>query len=899
MLRGPTLRHPDLTAARWLWELLGAEAREGDGRLRCARPDSPLDLLVEAASPPGRRACAWTARRRRTPWRAWRRRSCPALKIEEFAGLAFSWGPDLASVRVEAAAGQPARSPGVSELTAPSGPRPIRSGPLPAHLRETPMLVAVSRGSSCRAAARRAGVLLLLLVLAGGLLAAPAAAAPETTAFPGTVSTVVDRSGDGAVPSLRYRGAQRFDTARLIAEDSFGSPADVLLARADIFPDALAASFLAGHLEAPLLLTESRRLTPDTRASLSRLDPRRVVILGGTDAVAQSVADELAAAGYAVERTGGADRFATARLIATRADTSVGSRDNDGFDGRAAIVARADEFPDALVAGMVSYASHYPLLLTTGTTLHRDARAALDELGIETVIIPGGTAAVSDRTAQQIEAMGITVDRIVGQDRVATSVEFAYFVRDQLGFELRHINMARGDAFPDALTLGPHAGEEGNPIVLTADHRTLGGGGSVAELLAQTCEVHLLHVAGGHLAVSTDLEQLMREEAVDTGAVCDVVFDKGNRGSELIVNPLSSAPRTVEGTVTDNAGEPSVSRADVRWQVFRGDLGLRDGVVELADTGVTTTDSRSRFSFEYAGSNTNAWDYVVACTTNATTPTPGEAPDSCLRGATLGGTTVTATQLLVRDAVPQNVADGLAWSFQIKQWGDEGVTPVQLEKAEFCDFSALLSDEVGNTLTEITEGLQSGEIPLDEVLCEGTGTFGDAPLDFIRLTFDGPVTELVELENDATMTLTAGGDEVEVGADFPNVVFVSTLDALDADAPELPEAAALVVELVDDLAENQVLALVVNPEAVADVPEATSEHVVDLDGITDTRGNPVVVGEPRQITDFPIPDLLSVDQVLGLLDELAGGAADLVDDLVGAIGEEGELGLPDLGLSRD
>ena len=66
---------------------------------------------------------------------------------------------------------------------------------------------------------------LVLLTVLATLLALPlggaALAAVPTSTFPGTIGTVVEHSGDGLAPTFRYRGLQRFDTAQLIAEDTF------------------------------------------------------------------------------------------------------------------------------------------------------------------------------------------------------------------------------------------------------------------------------------------------------------------------------------------------------------------------------------------------------------------------------------------------------------------------------------------------------------------------------------------------------------------------------------------------------------------------------------------------------------------------------------------------------
>jgi catechol 2,3-dioxygenase-like lactoylglutathione lyase family enzyme len=55
-LLGPTLTHPDLAAAARVWRLLGATVDDGDGRLVCRWPASPLDIVVERGERAGPRA---------------------------------------------------------------------------------------------------------------------------------------------------------------------------------------------------------------------------------------------------------------------------------------------------------------------------------------------------------------------------------------------------------------------------------------------------------------------------------------------------------------------------------------------------------------------------------------------------------------------------------------------------------------------------------------------------------------------------------------------------------------------------------------------------------------------------------------------------------------------------
>lgn len=53
-LWGPLLRHPDLDRARSVWTALGAAiTEEPDGALRCAWPDSALDVVIRPGEPAG------------------------------------------------------------------------------------------------------------------------------------------------------------------------------------------------------------------------------------------------------------------------------------------------------------------------------------------------------------------------------------------------------------------------------------------------------------------------------------------------------------------------------------------------------------------------------------------------------------------------------------------------------------------------------------------------------------------------------------------------------------------------------------------------------------------------------------------------------------------------------
>jgi putative cell wall-binding protein len=272
-----------------------------------------------------------------------------------------------------------------------------------------------------------------------------------------------------AITTTRYAGADRYGTAADIATGVFGTSATAILATGLNFPDALAGAYLAGALNAPLLLTDPNTLSPETAAALGTLKTQNVIVLGGSDAVSDAVVTSLeatastASAGgnLTVTRISGATRFDTAAAIdSTPAATTIGSVNGK----KTAILATGDNFPDALFGGPLSYSSHFPLILTDTAALSPQAQTELTGLGIQQVIILGGTAAVSSAVESTVNGLGITtLFRAAGATRDDTAAKLlAWETTNIAGVDKTSVYIARDDSpdgFADALAMGPAAGK--------------------------------------------------------------------------------------------------------------------------------------------------------------------------------------------------------------------------------------------------------------------------------------------------------------------------------------------------------------------------------------------------------------------------------------------------------
>lgn len=200
--------------------------------------------------------------------------------------------------------------------------------------------------------------------------------------------------------------------------------------------------------------------------------------------------------GTTVGRLAGTDRYAT----------SCEAVQDRFAESPVAIIATGRDFPDALCAAGLAGAYKAPVLLTNTNSLPDSVRTQL--LGLETreVYIVGGADVVSESVADALEGMGIDVQRIAGSDRYATSRAVADHLADIGHTEFCYV--ARGDDFPDALSLAPLAAHFAGPVLLT---RTSALPGSILGAL-QDYDYEYAVVAGGEAAVSTSVYNVVAAE---------------------------------------------------------------------------------------------------------------------------------------------------------------------------------------------------------------------------------------------------------------------------------------------------------------------------------------------------------------------------------------------------
>jgi putative cell wall-binding protein len=191
-------------------------------------------------------------------------------------------------------------------------------------------------------------------------------------------------------------GSDRYETAAMVSAGAFPADTDtVFVATGQDFPDALGAVPAAGTTvgKSPVLLVTRDEIPQPVRTELSRLSPRRIVVLGGPAAVSDAVVAQLGDfASDPVTRVAGSDRYGTSVEVSKQFFQVLPPVP-------VAFAVNGNRFPDALSVG--AYASGQgPILLSDRDCIPQGVLTELNRVGSSFVYLIGGTAVLTERVEQ-------------------------------------------------------------------------------------------------------------------------------------------------------------------------------------------------------------------------------------------------------------------------------------------------------------------------------------------------------------------------------------------------------------------------------------------------------------------------------------------------------------------
>jgi ectonucleotide pyrophosphatase/phosphodiesterase family member 5 len=344
-----------------------------------------------------------------------------------------------------------------------------------------------------------------------------------------------------SMPSIsRLAGDDPAGTAALLSRGGFPEGTDAVVVVDGPLSGAVATP-LAVTRHAPVLPAEDDGLPPAVLDEIVRLGPRRAYLVGDPDVLSEHVAAQLRSTGVEeLIRLAGTDAPEVARRVAAElADAEVLPQ---------ALLVRGDPTSgvalDALVAGPVAAGGHpripgtddgprlpnqgdftagggigpRPLLLVGRDGIPDETALALQELGVERVVIIGGPLAVSAEVEADLRGRGLLVERIGGETAGDTARAVAERGIREGAFTDNLFLVSDGDPW-EALAVGAAVGRLGGTLML-APRTALPRGQATRQLLVDRAdELVRVRLVGGRRSFT---EGLLRQ-------VTDLIHERRTR----------------------------------------------------------------------------------------------------------------------------------------------------------------------------------------------------------------------------------------------------------------------------------------------------------------------------------------------------------------------------------
>lgn len=328
----------------------------------------------------------------------------------------------------------------------------------------------------------------------------------------------------------------RYDTAVAISQKGWKNGSNtVILTSGRDFPDALSATPLAKKNEAPILLTETNNLPEVVKDEIKRLNPKKVIIVGGSGVVSESIADELSKFGRKVERIEGKDRYETAINVAKEIGVKNG-----------VAVAYGYNYADALSISSIAASMGMPIILTATDNLPAEVSTFINENSIKKSYIVGGEGVVNNAVMSKFP----NSERVSGIDRYETNV--AVMKRFDTYIDYNKIYLSTGRNYPDALAGSSLAAINESPVILTESNY-------VPEVTYQYIVGKMskeIYALGGQAIVGDNILDVLKVE-MRYGEVYKVQ----DKSIEVKHKSEAKLPETVTAILADN----SKKEIEVKW----------------------------------------------------------------------------------------------------------------------------------------------------------------------------------------------------------------------------------------------------------------------------------------------------------------------------------------------
>ena len=290
-----------------------------------------------------------------------------------------------------------------------------------------------------------------------------------------TFSLDADTLSSSGVDVKFYSGTDRIETSVLQAKSAWSSSDYAIIAGSESWPDALAASGLAGLYDCPIMLTPTDYLDSRVKQALSDMGVKHVFVLGDQYSISASTADQIKAViNENPVRLSGDDRYETQMEIY---NYGLNNKDGRTWKSDLAVVANGGDshFADALSASSGAFAKGSPVFLVDASGALSSAQKTALTSGaakglFRTIAVTGDTYSVSNGTETFLKGVcpggASNVVRLGGADRYQTSAKIAEWMVSQGYLSWDNAAFTTGELAYDSLGGGAAQGRDNSVVLL-------------------------------------------------------------------------------------------------------------------------------------------------------------------------------------------------------------------------------------------------------------------------------------------------------------------------------------------------------------------------------------------------------------------------------------------------
>jgi putative cell wall-binding protein len=316
-----------------------------------------------------------------------------------------------------------------------------------------------------------------------------------------------------------FSGTSRYDTALKIVSNGWTKCDSAVISSGNNgnLVDALTAAPLAKKLKAPIILTDGKSIDSITLSKLASLGVKNIYITSGSAVIGNNIENQLKNIGIKnINRLGGTNRFQTSINIAK----TIG---NNGT----IMLARADEYADALSAAAIAAKLGMPILLTNKDSLSDDVKNYISSSKIRTTYVLGLQGAISDTAIKGLPSC----KRLGGANRYETNIQIIKEFQDGLDFNKVYIASGEKSNLVDALAGSPLAANFSAPIILCSKTLSDTAANYLSGVLNSNSEINIFGGEGAvPSAVSDRLNKIQAAITSNTGT-CSVSV-------KMIISPV-------------------------------------------------------------------------------------------------------------------------------------------------------------------------------------------------------------------------------------------------------------------------------------------------------------------------------------------------------------------------